>query len=158
MAQSKAKTVDGYLAELPDDRRAVVETVLTLVRKNLPEGYRETLNYGGVCWAIPLEDYPETYNGEPLCYAALAAQKNHYAIYLMSVYGDPKQEAMLRDGFAKAGKKLDMGKSCVRFRRLDDLALDVVAKTIAATPPKKYIEIYEASRAGTKPKAAKKKS
>lgn len=157
MVQSKAKTVDEYLAELPDDRRAVIETVLTLVRKNLPKGYRETIGFGGVCWGIPLEDYPETYNGQPLCYAALAAQKNHNALYLMCAYGDPKEAAALRDGFVKAGKKLDMGKSCVRFRRVEDLALDVLARTIASTPPKKYIEIYEAGRAGTKPKAGKKK-
>ncbi|HEX2833406.1 MAG TPA: DUF1801 domain-containing protein [Thermoanaerobaculia bacterium] len=146
MVQSKAKSVDAYLDELPDERRAVAERVLVLVRNNIPKGYAETMGYGGVCWGIPLETYPDTYNRQPLCYAAFAAQKNHYALYLMNVYGDAQIEAMLRDGFAKAGKKLDLGKSCLRFKKLEDLPLDVVAKVIAATPPKQYIDIYEASR------------
>jgi uncharacterized protein YdhG (YjbR/CyaY superfamily) len=145
--QSKATSVEQYLSELPDERRPVVETVLALVRKKLPQGYRESIDYGGICWSIPLEVYPDTYNGQPLCYAALAAQKNHYALYLMGAYADPKQAEALRAGFAKAGKKLDMGKSCIRFRKLDDLALDAVAKAIAALPPKKYIALAEANRA-----------
>lgn len=146
MVQSKAKSVNAYLDELPDERRAVAERVLALVRNNVPKGYAETMGYGGVCWGIPLETYPDTYNKQPLCYAAFAVQKNHYALYLMNVYGDAKIEALLRDGFAKAGKKLDLGKSCLRFRKLEDLPLDVVAKIIAATPPRQYIDIYEASR------------
>lgn len=151
MAASKeksvgAKSVSDWLRELPDDRRAVAETVLALVRENVPKGYAETFGFGGVNWIIPLSEYPKTYNGQPLCYLAFAAQKNHYALYLMNVYGDAGLEQQLRNGYAKAGKKLDLGKSCLRFKKLDDLATDVVAKVIASTPPKQYIEVYEASR------------
>lgn len=155
MVQSKAKTVEAYLDELPDDRRAVFETVLKLVRKNLPKGYGEFMTYGSLCWAVPLDDYPDTYNGQPLCYIALAAQKNYFALYLMNAYGDPKLDKQLRDGFAKAEKKLDMGKSCLRFKKLDDLALDVVANVIASTPPKSFIAMHEANRPA---KASKKKA
>ncbi len=98
------------------------------------------------CWSVPLETYPDTYNGQPLCYAALAAQKNHFALYLMSVYGDPGEAKRLKEGFAKAGKKLDMGKSCVRFRRLEDLPLEVIGEIIAATSPDAFIARCEAAR------------
>ena len=99
------------------------------------------LNYG-----VPLSRFPNTYNGQPLCYAALAAQKNYCSLYLMSVYGDKPHEARLREGFAAAGKKLDMGKSCVRFRSPDDLPLDVVGELIASVPVEKWIAVYEKSR------------
>lgn len=158
MVQSKASTVEEYLAELPDERRAEFETALAMVRRNVPEGYREMISFGAVSWGIPLEEFPDTYNGQPLCYAALAAQKNYFALYLMNVYGDAEQEQALRDGYARAGKKLDMGKSCLRFKSVDDLAIPAVAAALAATPPKKYIEIYEKSRApktGAKKRAPK---
>lgn len=146
MAMSKAATVEAYLDELPDERRAVVAAVRDAVKKKLPKGYREAMASGMITWSIPLDEYPDTYNKQPLCYAALAAQKNYYALYLMGCYtGD--QEQALRDGFAKAGKKLDMGKSCVRFKKLEDLPLDVIGKVIASTPPKKFIQQYEAARA-----------
>jgi hypothetical protein len=104
------------------------------------------MNWGMISYEISLEVYPSTYNGQPLSYAGLAAQKNHYALYLMAVYGDPAREARLREGFAQAGKKLDMGKSCVRFRRLEDLPLDVIGEVIASTPPDELIATYERSR------------
>jgi hypothetical protein len=146
MAKSNAKTVEGYLSELPEDRRAVVSEVRELVLRNLPEGYREALNWGMICYEVPLERYPKTYNGQPLSYAALAAQKNYFALHLMCVYQDSEQERQLRDGFERAGKKLDMGKSCLRFRRLEDLPLDVIGQVIASTPPEEFIEMYESSR------------
>jgi hypothetical protein len=155
MVQSKASTVEAYLAELPDERREEFETVLALVRRNLPEGYREMMTFGAISWGIPLEDYPDTYNGQPLCYAALAAQKNYFALYLMNVYGDPQQEAALRDGFAAAGKKIDMGKSCLRFKSADDLAIPAVENALKATPPKQYIRIYESNRPPRKASAKK---
>ena len=148
MARSNATTVEEYLNELPEDRRAVVSTVRDMVLRNLPDGYRESLNWGMICYEIPLERYPKTYNGQPLAYAALAAQKNYYALYLNCVYQDSEQEARLRDEFKKAGKKLDMGKSCLRFKKLDDLPLDVVGKVLAKTPPEEFIAQYEASRQG----------
>ena len=147
MVQSAATTVAGYLAEQPKEKRAVLSAVRKVIRKNLPRGYREEMGWGMITYAIPLEQYPETYNGQPLCYAALAAQKNHFGLYLTCAYGDPGQEKKLRDGFRKAGKKLDMGKSCVRFHRLEDLPLEVIGEVIAATPPEAFIARYEASRA-----------
>lgn len=146
MASTSAETVEAYLDELPPDRRAVISTVRDTIRKKLPKGYRETMNWGMITYELPLERYPDTYNGQPLMYAALAAQKNHYAVYLTGLYQDPEDEKRFRAEFAKAGKKLDMGKSCVRFRKLEDLPLDVIGRTIASTPPEKFISRYEASR------------
>jgi hypothetical protein len=147
MGNSPPTTADAYLAGLPEDRRAVVARVREEILRNLPAGYQETAR-GMLTYEVPLDRYPRTYNKQPLMYAALAAQKNGYSLYLMSVYGDPAQEARLREAFQAAGKKPDMGKSCVRFKRLDDLPLPVVAEVIAATPVDRFIEIYEASRAG----------
>ncbi len=147
MPVSKAATVDAYLDELPPDRRAVVATVRDLVRRHLPAGYAESMSFGMIGWGIPLERYPDTYNRQPLGYVSLAAQKHHYALYLMCAYMDPADEAWLRDAFAVAGKKLDIGKSCLRFTRLDDLPLDALGAFIAATPPEALIAKYEAARA-----------
>lgn len=146
MASSKAKTVEDYLAELPPERREVVTAVRQFILRYLPEGYQETMNWGMISYEIPLERYPNTYNKQPLAYVALAAQKNYYSLYLMGVYADSDQEARLRDEFQQAGKKLDMGKSCVRFRKLDNLHLDAIAHAIAAVTPDEYIAHYEANR------------
>lgn len=146
MAASKAATPDEYLAELPPERGAVLSAVRDVVRGSLPDGYRESMRWGMISYEIPLERYPDTYNGQPLSFAALAAQKNHYALYLSCVYQDAEEAAWLADEFARAGKRLDMGKSCLRFRNLDGLALDAVAAVIARTPPERFIARYEASR------------
>ena len=146
MVRSSAKSVDEYLSELPQERRAVLTELRKLIRKNLPKGYDEAVNFGMLCYHIPLDRYPDTYNGQPLGYVSLASQKNYFALYLMGPYADPAQAAALKDGFAKAGKKLDMGKSCVRFRKLDDLALDAIAKVIASTTPEQFIAVYEKNR------------
>lgn len=144
--KSSAPTVQKYLEELPEDRRAVVEAVREMVRHNLPAGYSETMRWGMISYEVPLERYPKTYNGQPLAYIGLAAQKDNYALYLTAVYQDPEQEARLREGFQKAGKKLDMGKSCLRFKRLDDLPMSVLAEAVAGTPPEAFIAQYEAAR------------
>lgn len=160
MVQSKAATVDDYLDELPEDRRDAMAKMRKLVKKNLPKGYKERMSYGMITWDIPLSIYPETYNGQPVCYLGLASQKNYMSLYLVNVYGDPKREKFLRDAFAKAGKKLDMGKGCLRFRKLDDLPLDAIATLVAATPPEELIEIHERVHGGkrsAKKKSAKKK-
>jgi hypothetical protein len=99
-----------------------------------------------ISYELPLERYPNTYNKQPLGYAALGAQKNSYTLYLTCVYQNAKQRKWLEREFQKAGKKLDMGKSCLHFKRLEDLPLDVIAQAIASTPPDQYIEQYEASR------------
>lgn len=147
MVQSAAKTVDEYLDELPEDRREAITTLRKLVKKNLPKGYRESIGYGMINYEVPLETFSETYNGQPLCYIGLAAQKNHLALYLTGVYGEESKEQYLRDEFKKAGKKLDMGKSCLRFKKLDDLALDAIANIVASTTPKELIAKHEAAHA-----------
>ena len=144
MASSKATTVDQYLAELPAERREVVAKVRDAVRRNLPKGYVETMNWGMICYELPLERYPNTYNHQPLGCVALAAQKNYNALYLCP---DPAQRKELAEAFKRAGKKMDMGKSCLRFKTLDDLPLEAVEQVVASTPPEKLIAQYEASRA-----------
>jgi len=146
MVRSRATTVEEYLQELPEERRAVVAAVRKVILRNLPKGYHESLNHGMITYEVPLERYPTTYNKQPLCYAGLAAQKNYYALYVMCVYGSSELQKQFREDFRKAGKKLDMGKSCVRFRKLDDLPLEVIGRVIARIPVEKWIEIYEASR------------
>lgn len=146
MARSSATTVEAYLAELPADRRAELEPVLAMVRKALPKGYAETMGWGMICWGIPLSVYPDTYNKQPLCYAALAAQKNYHTLYLMAVYADSAEERALREAFAAAGKKLDMGKCCVRFKRAADLDLPALKRAVASISPKQFIAMYEATR------------
>ena len=161
MATSKATTVEEYLASLTEERRAVLSVVRSKIRKHLPKGYVEGMEYGMIYYSIPLTRFPETYNGHPLCYAGLAAQKNHYAVYLMGAYGDGSNLATLKAGFEKAGKKLDMGKSCVRFKSLDDVALDAIGESIASMSVDDFIAMYERSRLMTKAgqnKVAAKKS
>lgn len=149
MVSSKATSVQAYLNELPEDRRATISAVRDVILRNLPEGFRETMNWGMITYEVPLERYPKTYNGQPLAYVALAAQKNYNAIYLNNVYQDSREEAWLHAEFKKAGKKLDMGKSCVRFRKLEDIPLEAIGQVVASTPLDKFIERYEASRRST---------
>ena len=139
-------TVAAYLARLPADRRAELARVRRVVRKHLPTGYKETMGWGMIMYGVPLKLYPDTYNGHPLCYAALAVQKNHSSLYLMSVYGSKALLAELKAGFKKAGKKLDMGKSCIRFKRAEDLDLETIGDLIARTPLAKYVAIAKAAR------------
>jgi uncharacterized protein YdhG (YjbR/CyaY superfamily) len=147
MPRSTAATVEEYLAELPEERRAEVRAVYDVVRAHMPEGYGETIAWGMIAWGVPLARYPDTYNGQPLGYAALAAQKQYNSLYLMGAYMDPAQEARLREAFAREGKKLDMGKSCIHFRRADDLPLAAIGGIVASTPPDAFIAGYEAARA-----------
>jgi len=157
MPRSRATTVDDYLASLPADRRATIAAVRKVVRKNLPRGFEEGMQLGMIAWYVPLETYPDTYNGQPLQLAALAAQKSHNAIYLMSVYSDPALETWFVDACRKTGKQLDMGKSCVRFESLDDLALEVVGEAIAKIGCHDFIAQHEKGRAAAKKKTVKAK-
>lgn len=152
----KIPTVAEYVAGLPDDRRAVVAKLRTFLNRRMPKGYRESMLWGAITWSIPLETFPDTYNGQPLCYAALASQKNYYSLYLMGAYGSAAEREKLEDGFRRSGKKLDMGKSCVRFRSLDDLPLEVIGDSIAGVTPEKYLASYAMARAVTKTAARKK--
>ncbi|MFC7499007.1 DUF1801 domain-containing protein [Enterovirga sp. GCM10030262] len=146
MVSSKAATPEAYLAELPPERAALISHVRDLVNAHLPPGYVERMNWGMIGWEIPLERYPDTYNGQPLAYAGLAAQKNHCALYLNCVYASEARTARLREAWAAEGRKLDMGKSCIRFKKRDDLAEEVLARTIASVPVDAFIAEYEASR------------
>ena len=147
MFQGKATTVAEYLSALPEDRRKVVSRLRSFVRKHLPEGYKEQIGWGVITYAVPLATLPDTYNGEPLCYAAIAAQKNYYSLYLMNVYGNAAKTKRLADAFKARDQKLDMGKACLRFKALDDMPLDVIGELIASTPMDRYVEIYKSSRA-----------
>ena len=145
---TKPTTVAGYLGALPSEQRTVLSKLRRLIRRHLPKGYEEATNWGAITYEVPLKRCPVTYNGQPLCYLAMAAQKNYLSLYLMTVYGDRGRKKQLEDGFARAGKKLDMGKACIRFRSLDDLALDTVVDIIAGTPVDAYVAAYEESRKG----------
>jgi len=146
MVQSKAATVAAYLKTLPPDRRAVVGNVRSAIRRALPRGYEEAMNWGMIAWQVPLARYPKTYNGQPLLLAALAAQKNNYSLYLMCVYQERKLEAALRAAFKRIGKTPDMGRSCIRFRQLDDLPLGTIGKILSAVPVDRFIAYYEKAR------------
>ena len=150
--QSNAKTPEDYLDELTDARRQAIATVRKVVLENLPDGYKETMQYGMITYVVPLNVLSDTYNGQPLMYAALANQKRHMALYLTNVYGDESVEKWFRERYLASGKKLDMGKSCVRFTKLENLPLDLVAEVIARTPIDEFIEVYRASRTHTKSK------
>ena len=146
--QSDATTVDDYLAELEPDRKASVAAVRDVVLANLPDGYEEVMQYGMISYIVPTAILAETYNGQQLMYAALASQKRYMSLYLTNVYGDEGSAEWFRQRYAASGKKLNMGKSCVRFRKLEDLPLDVVGEAIALTPIDEFLEIYRASRVG----------
>ena len=150
MVSSDAETTDAYLASLPHDRREAIAAVRDVVRANLPPGYQEGMHYGMIGWVVPLGRFPDTYNGQPLQLAGLASQKRFMSLYLNAVYGDPSIEAWFRERFAASGKRLDMGKSCVHFRRLEDLPLDVIGETIARVPVERFIERYRAVRGSTR--------
>jgi uncharacterized protein YdhG (YjbR/CyaY superfamily) len=147
MVSSKAASPEAYLDELPPERREIVSRVRDLVNSNLPAGYIERMSWGMIGWELPLERYPDTYNKQPLAYAGLAAQKSHYALYLNCIYASEERTQRLREAYARAGKKLDMGKSCIRFKKAEDLAEDALAEAIASVPPDAFIAEYEASRA-----------
>ncbi len=145
---SKAKTVREYLAALPEDRRAALETVRKVIRKSLDKGYEEGMQYGMIGYYVPHKLYPAGYHcdpSQPLCYAGLASQKNHMSLYLMSIYGSPDEETWFRREWAKTGKKLDMGKSCIRFKKIEDVPLEVIGKAVARVPVEKYIASAESA-------------
>ena len=156
MVSSKAPTVKEYLAGLPADRRAVIEAVRGVILKNKDKDVEEGMYYGMIGYYIPHAIYPAGYHVDPrvpLGYAALAAQKNYYSLYLGALYcgcgldakgRTPDAEWFVKE-WAKTGKKLDMGKSCVRFKKLEDLPLDLIGKVFSRIPVKSYIEQYEAA-------------
>jgi hypothetical protein len=143
---SKAGSVREYLAGLPADRRAAIQAVRKVILGSLDPGYEEGMYFGMIAYCVPHRIYPPGYHcdpKQPLPFAGLAAQKNHIAVYLMFIYGDPRQEEWFRKEWAKSGKKLDMGKSCIRFKKIEDLAIDVIGKAVARVPVKDFVARYE---------------
>lgn len=140
MVSTSTTTATDYLASLPQDRREVISAVRELILRNLPEGYQETINWGMLSYEVPLETYPDTYNKKPLSYVGLAAQKNYNSLYLMSVYQDPADYQELMEAFARMGVKPDMGKSCIRFKKLDQIPLEKIARLIAKTSVQDFVE------------------
>ncbi len=157
--QSKAATVAQYLAELPDDRRKAIEQVRAVIRKNLDKSYEEGMQYGMIGYYVPHSVYPNGYHcdpKQPLPFAGLASQKSAMSLYLMSIYAHPGHNRWFVEAWKKTGKKLDMGKSCIRFKKVEDLALDVIAEAIKRVPAKDHIAFYEANLkgAGKKPSSS----
>ena len=138
--RSSATTVEEYLAELSEDRKAAIEAARQVILKNLPEGYEEVMNWGMITYQVPLETYPDTYNKKPLMYAALAAQKNHMAVYLTAIYMDEKTSREFETAYRATGKRYDVGKSCVRFKGLADLPLELIGESIASLQVSEFVE------------------
>jgi hypothetical protein len=155
---SDAETVTEYLAGLPDDRRPAIEAVRKVVRKSLPKGYVETMRWGMITYEVPLATYPDTYNGQPLSYAAIASQKQHMSVYLMGIYGSEELRAQFEEEYRATGKRMDIGKSCVRFKKLDDLPLDVIGRAIAAVPLDTFLGFHDEAASLRKTKKARTKA
>lgn len=146
--KAASTTVSSFLTKLPAERRREIERVRSVIREHLPAGYEEAVSGNMLVYQVPLERYPDTYNGRPLWYAALASEKSYLSLHLMPIYGDAALLQRLEDGFREAGKKLNMGKACIRFRTAEDLPLDVVGRIVAAVSAERWIEIARAARAG----------
>ncbi|MBT8479200.1 MAG: DUF1801 domain-containing protein [Gemmatimonadetes bacterium] len=140
---SKATTVEEYLATLPAERREAIETVRAKILEDLPDGYEEVMNWGMIAYEVPLERYPDTYNKQPLAFAALASQKNHMAVYLTGIYISDEARDEFEQAYRATGKRFDVGKSCVRFKKLDDLPLDLIGETVASLPVERLIKRVE---------------
>jgi hypothetical protein len=157
---SKARTVPEYLKSLPPDRRVAISALRNVILKHLPEGYAECMNFGMIGYVVPHSLYPPGYHcdpSKPLPFACLASQKNHLALYVMTVYGDKPTETWLRSAWKAAGKKLDMGKSCIRIKKLEDAPLEVIGQLIARVPVKNYIARIEAVAGKSSRQPARKK-
>ena len=157
---AKPTTAKQYLDSLPDDRRAAIKAVRATINKALPKGYKAGMQYGMLGWFVPHSIFPAGYHcdpKQPVPFVGLASQKNYMSLYLMCIYSDEKDRVRFEKEWAKTGKKLNMGKSCVRFKKLDDIPLDVIADAIARVPVEKFLATYEGARGASK-KPAKKKA
>jgi hypothetical protein len=144
-AKANAKTPEAFLANLPPERAAELTRVRSVIRKHLPSGYEEAVRGDMIAYEVPLEVYPDTYNGKPLWLAALAAPKSYLTLHLMPVYGSPALARQLEDGFRAAGKKLEIGKACIHFRSADDLALDAIANVVRSVPMERWVAVAKAA-------------
>lgn len=156
--QSKAATVEQYLSELPPERREALEAVRAVILQNLDPDYEEGMQYGMIGYYVPHRVYPPGYHcdpRQPLPYACLASQKNHMSLSLMSVYAEGEHAEWFREQWKRSGKKLDMGKSCIRFKKLADLPLDVIAEAIRRMPAREHIAHYESALLAMNKRASK---
>ena len=144
--KSHATTAQEYLDELSPERREAVSAVREVVLERLPDGFVEAMDFGMIAYVIPLERYPKTYNGHPLLYAGISSEKRYVSVHLMGIYSDGQSESWFVDSYKATGKRLDMGKSCVRFRKLEDLPLELVGEAVSRTSDDEYIRLYEESR------------
>jgi hypothetical protein len=136
-------TVDEYLESLPDDKRCAIERMRKIILAHLPQGYQEAFNWGMISYQVPLSVYPHTYNGQPLMYAALSAGKSTMSLYLMGVYISEKEKNDFEQKFRETGKRLNAGKSCVRFKNPDDLPLELIQEYIAKISVSTFIAMIE---------------
>ena len=141
--KSEEKTVAGYIASLPEIRADVISEIRDLVNKHIKSGFEETMRWGMITWEIPLSLYPNTYNKQPLYYIGLAAQKNNYSLYLMSCYVSEKEGKEFEAAYKSSGKKMDIGKSCVRFKKVADLPLPLIIKYIKRYSVKEFIAVHD---------------
>lgn len=145
--QSKATTVAAYLAELPEDRQKAIAKLRTVIKKNLPKGFKEVIGYGMMGYSVPHSLYPAGYHcnpKDPLPFLGLASQKNFIAVYHMGIYADPKLLKWFTDAHAKASpKKLDMGKSCIRYKKPEDIPFDLIGELVSKITVDEWIERYE---------------
>ena len=138
--------VEEYLAGVPGERGESLRVVFDTVHDAMPNGYELVFSYGMPGWVVPLDRYPDTYNTHPLAYTSVGAQKQYNSLYLMGCATGSAQDLAFREAWAATGLKLNMGKSCLRFRTLADVDLGIIARTVAATSVDQFIETYERSR------------
>ena len=141
-----ATTVKDYLASLTPEQRSVIDPVRSLILSHLPTGFVESINWGMLSYEVPLEIYSHTYNKKPLNYIGLAVQKQYYSLYLMPAYMDQNVYQTLMNAFESVGKKLSLGKSCIRFKKVEDIPLDLIGSIIASHSVESFIRAYETAR------------
>ncbi len=146
MRRGTSATVAEFLGSLPVDRQTTVEAVRAVIRRHLPQGYEEVVAKNMLVYQVPLSRYADTYNGHPLWYVALASEKSYLSLHLMPVYGSAIYAERLAEGFRKEGKRLDMGKACVRFRKIEDLALAPIGEIVESVPVDRWVEIAKSAR------------
>ena len=158
---AKPTTVKQYLDSLPEDRRKAISKVRATINKHLPKGYKEGIQYGMPGWFVPHSIFPDGYHcdpKQPVPFASVASQKNHMAIYLMCIYGDEKHRKWFEKEWKKTGLRLDMGKSCVRFKKIEDLPLELIGEAVARVPVDEFLAQYTAAISPAAKKARRKKA
>ena len=150
MVRREAITIEEYLEQLNPDRRTAIAAIRECVLRHLQEGYDEQMRWGMITYEIPLQTFPDTYNKQPLMYAAIASQKRHMSVYLMNIYGRKDLKEWFEARYRESGRKLDIGKACVRFKTLDDVPLELIGEAISKRLVADHLEIYRASRSPQK--------